>query len=108
MPEQLFLDTVYIQALLNRNDQYHEKDKQLSLRVRAASRVLITEAVLLEIGNALSPVEHRKTAVTFFNGCYNNVNTSLQVIPVDGALLRRSLRLFESRPDKNWSLTDSI
>jgi len=68
--------------------------------VRAASRVLITEAVLLEIGKALSSIDHRKKAVTFLNSCYENVNKNLHIVSVDTDLLRRSLKLFEDRPDK--------
>jgi hypothetical protein len=37
--ERLFLDTVFIQALLNRHDQYHLVAKAFLLRVRVASAV---------------------------------------------------------------------
>jgi len=108
MSEQLLLDTVYVLALLNRNDQHHKKALQLQPRVRAASRVFITEAVLLEIGNSLSPVEHRKAAAKFISSCYDNVNNNLHVVPIDTELIRRSLKLFDNRPDKTWTVTDYI
>lgn len=34
--ERLFLDTVFIQAVLNKNDQYHHQAKALFPRVRSA------------------------------------------------------------------------
>jgi hypothetical protein len=37
--ERLFLDTAFIQALLNPNDEYHPQAKQLFPRVRSASEV---------------------------------------------------------------------
>ncbi len=52
--ERLFLDTAFIQALLNPRDDYHNQAKQLFPRVRAASEIWITEAIFLEVGNALS------------------------------------------------------
>lgn len=52
--ERFLLDTVFVQALLNQRDQYHAKAKAFLPRVRDAAEVWITEAVLIEIGNALS------------------------------------------------------
>ena len=52
--ERIFLDTAFVQALLNRRDQYHSKVKSLMGRVREASEIWVTEAVLVEVGNALA------------------------------------------------------
>ena len=53
-PMRLFLDTAFVQALLNRNDQYHTIAKSRLSQLRAATEVWTTEASLVEIGNALS------------------------------------------------------
>lgn len=108
MSEPLFLDTTYVQALLNKKDQHHDKARELQARVRDASLVLITEAVLLEIGNALRAIDHRAAAVRFIKGCYGGATKNLQVVSTDTALIRRSLDLFDNRTDKEWSLTDCI
>jgi predicted nucleic acid-binding protein len=50
---RLFLDTAFVQALLNRNDQYHPIAKSRLSQLRAAPDVWTTEAILVEIGNAL-------------------------------------------------------
>ena len=52
--ERLFLDTAFIQALLNPRDNYHTQAKELFPRIRAASEVWITEAIFIEVGNALN------------------------------------------------------
>ena len=62
--ERLLLDTVFIQALLNHRDQYHAQARAFLPRVRAAAEVWITEAVLVEVGNALSAF-NRAAAVQF-------------------------------------------
>jgi uncharacterized protein len=54
MKVRLFLDTLFVQAILNPHDQYYQLAKRLIPLVRNASEVWITEAILLEVGNALS------------------------------------------------------
>ncbi len=54
MGDRLFLDTTFIQALLNPRDDYHNQAKELFPRIRAATEVWITEAIFVEVGNALS------------------------------------------------------
>jgi uncharacterized protein len=103
--DRLFIDTVFIQALLNRNDQYHQQAKAFLPRLRAASEVWVTEAVLIEVGNALSAT-NRTAAIQFIEQCYQTNN--IQVVPVDTQLLSRAIQLYQSRPDKTWGLTDCI
>ena len=103
--DRLLLDTVFIQALFNQRDQYHDRAIALLPRVQAAAEVWITEAVLTEIGNALSAV-NRVAAVQFIQQCYQTAN--IRVVSVDTELLTRALQLYEARPDKTWGLTDCI
>jgi predicted nucleic acid-binding protein len=100
--ERLFLDTVFIQALLNKNDQYHTQAKALLPRVKNAVEVWVTEAVLIEVGNALSAV-NRTASVQFINQCYQT--DDIKVVSVDSSLLMRALELYHSRQDKNWGLS---
>lgn len=102
---RLLLDTVFIQALLNRRDQYHAQAKAFLPQVRVALEVWVTEAVLIEVGNALSAV-NRTAAVQFIEQCYHTPN--LRVVTVDPLLLTSALQLYHERPDKTWGLTDCI
>lgn len=101
----LFLDTVFIQATLNRRDQYHQQAQLILPRVRAAREVWTTEAILIEVGNAMSGF-NRQAAAAFIRQCYQTAN--LRVIAVDWPLLERALTLYETREDKRWGLTDCI
>ena len=103
--ERLLLDTVFIQALLNHRDQYHAQARAFLPRVRAAAEVWITEAVLVEVGNALSAF-NRAAAVQFIEQCYYTAN--MHVVNVDTPLLTRALQLYRDRSDKAWGLTDCI
>lgn len=103
--DRLFLDTAFIQALLNPRDDYHTVAKALFPRVRNAQEAWITEAILTEVGNALS-ASNRNAAIKFINQCYQTDN--IRVVSINPLLFRQSLDLYSSRPDKNWGLTDCI
>ena len=103
--DRLLLDTVFIQALLNRNDQYHKVAKAILPQVRSAAQVWVTEAVLVEAANGLSSYD-REGVARFIDRCYRTAN--LRVVGVDTSLLSRALTLYRKRLDKEWSLTDCI
>lgn len=102
---RLFLDTFFVQALLNVKDAHHERASALLPKVEEAVEVVVTEAVLTEIGNALSGTG-RQLAAAFIRRCYAEPN--ITVVSVDTSLLLRALELYESRSDKEWGLTDCI
>jgi uncharacterized protein len=103
--ERLFLDTAFIQALLNPRDDYHQQAKRLFPRVRAAAEVWITEAILVEVGNALGSL-NRNGAVQFIQQCYSTDN--IKVVSVNTTLLMQAIALYQARADKSWGLTDCI
>jgi len=103
--KRLFLDTAYVLALLNPNDIYHKKAKALLPSIHLAQEVWITEAVLIEIGNALAR-SNRSAAVAFINSCYTTPN--INVVSMDSLLLQRAIELYNNREDKEWGLTDCI
>lgn len=103
--ERLFLDTAFIQALLNKRDQYHLQALTLLPRVKNAAEVWTTEAILMEVGNALSSF-NRQQVVNFIKQCYETQN--IKVVNISPQLFRQGLTLYESRLDKNWGLVDCI
>lgn len=53
MPNRIFVDTVFVIALINLRDQYHQQATELADALEGYP-LLTTDAVLLEIGNALA------------------------------------------------------
>ena len=53
MPNRIFIDTLFVIALINRRDQYHQQALDLAEQFEGAL-LLVTDAVLLEIGNTLA------------------------------------------------------
>lgn len=102
---RIFLDTAFVQALLNEKDEFHNKAKSLAHHLREAKEVWITEAVLTEIGNALSKID-RKRAVTFIKNCYETPNIFVVQVVMD--LFSKALALYEKYDDKEWGMTDCI
>ncbi len=61
MKNQIFADTLFIVALTNRHDQYHDLALELSVQFEGFP-LLVTDAVLLEVANALVR-NHKQEAV---------------------------------------------
>ena len=104
-PERFLLDTVFIQAMLNERDAFHQQAMAFLPRVLNANEVWITDAVLIEVGDGLSAI-NRPAAVEFIQECYHTPN--IHVVPIDRPLLNLALTLYQNRPDKIWGLTDCI
>ncbi|ACB51810.1 MULTISPECIES: type II toxin-antitoxin system VapC family toxin [Cyanophyceae] len=103
--DRFFLDTVFIQAILNSRDQYHQLAKEFLPRVRNAKEVWITEAIFMEVGNALSNYNRQKVSA-FIQQCYSTDNIS--VVNITPQLFQEGLTLYGSRQDKYWGLVDCI
>ena len=98
------IDTSFVIALFNRQDQHHAKALALVPLVER-SKTWVTEAVLIEIGDGMSRA-NRTVAEAFIQRCYDAPET--EVIPLDTGLIRRGLALYRDRPDKTWGLTDCL
>ena len=107
---RLFLDTYYVQALLNSKDPHHQRARALLPKVKRAGEVVTTAAVLLKVGNALSGTPRlRKLAAASSGDCtmkYDEENA--RIVSVDTRLFTRGLEIYENREDKEWGLTDCI
>jgi predicted nucleic acid-binding protein len=95
--DRVLLDTFYVQAILNPDDAYHARAIALAPRIEAAAEVIVTEAVLIEVGDALSEKD-RSAATAFICACYGTPN--ITVVPLTSELLARSLALYDGRSDK--------
>jgi predicted nucleic acid-binding protein len=100
----IFIDTGYILALVNTADQYHQQARTAASLV--APPFVTTEAVLTEVGNALAKVRWRQLGVTTLKAL--RTDTNIEIIPVDTILFDHAVRLYSSRSDKEWGLTDCI
>ena len=56
---ELLIDTSYAVALVSTGDQYHEAAQQLAAHIRLRFRLVVTQAVCLEIGSSLASSRNR-------------------------------------------------
>ena len=95
-----FADTFYFLALLNRNDHAHAAAKTAS----TGSKLLTTELVLMEVGDAMCELAKRPSFVGLVETLRSDTN--VEILPATSELFQRGLDLFNRRPDKEWSMTD--
>ena len=104
---ELFLDASYLIALAVPADEHHAKANALLESTAASSRLLVTtQAVLFEVGDALSRPRHRVAAVRLLKAL--EADPKVVIVRVEPGLYARALELFEQRADKDWSLTDCL
>lgn len=104
MPESAFVDTGYILALVNENDQHHAEALALSEQFDGQP-IIVTDAVLLEIGNALSRMD-RHAAVQIIQDLRELPGVT--VVNLTPELFESGFDLYRRHTDKHWGLVDCV
>jgi predicted nucleic acid-binding protein len=99
-----FADTYFFLALLDTREPRHQ-DALLAAR-DPSLRIVTSEWVLVEFGNAYSHPADRPDFVATYQSLLNHPRVT--IVPADSQLLQRGVDLFEQRPDKEWSLVDCL
>jgi uncharacterized protein len=100
----LFADTFYFLALVSPNDAAHRRATSFTLRLDGG---LVTHAwSVTELADALANSPGRAA----FHAVFDSLRTDpcVTIVPPSAELFDAGLRLYLSRPDKHWSLTDCI
>lgn len=97
----VFADTFFYLALLNDDDPAHERAAAES---RSGRRIVTSEFILLELGNACARVEDHRDFLTLVKAMRET--SRITIVPLSSELLTRAMDLMSERPDKDWSITD--
>ena len=100
----VFADAFYFVGLVNRADQHHDRIVAAARQLR--EDVLTTEWVLAEFADALAESSSRRLVPQFIRALEQD--PKVRIICAGSDLFQRGLRLYEERPDKEWSLTDCL
>jgi predicted nucleic acid-binding protein len=100
----VFVDTSFIVALVNKNDQNHRLALDLSSQL-SGQGLVTTDAILLEIGNALSRNFKRESVEIIEDFLTSD---DVHVIHLHPPLFRKAFELYKSRSDKLWGLIDCV
>ncbi len=99
-----FIDTCFLIALINEKDQYHQTALKLS-HIIENHPVVITDSILLEMGNALAK-NFRKEAIQLFNYIKNSPEVNL--INLNETIFQKACQLYALHQDKTWGLVDCV
>lgn len=100
----IFADTFFYAALLNKRDASHAAAVKRSAGMNQT--VVTTAWVLTELCDGMTTEFQRRTGMKLVRMLQTNPN--LRLIQANQQLFEDGLSLFESRPDKEWSLSDCI
>jgi uncharacterized protein len=104
---EVFLDTSFAIALSSATDQNHLQAVKLANQIESnKTRLVTTQAILLEIGNALSKQRYRAAAIELLASL--ETDPSIEVVMLTNSLYRSAFNLFKQRTDKEWGLVDCI
>jgi uncharacterized protein len=104
---EVFLDTSFAIALSSITDQNHVKAVELAGQLETNKTHLVTtQAILLEIGNALSKQRYRASAIQLLESLETDSNVA--VLRLSDSLYKSAFELYKQREDKEWGLVDCI
>ncbi|MFM6253122.1 MAG: type II toxin-antitoxin system VapC family toxin, partial [Dolichospermum sp.] len=104
---EVFLDTSFAIALSSVTDQKHARAVELANQIETNRTLLVTtQAILLEIGNALSKQRYRASAIQLLESLETDPN--VEVVLLTNSLYQVAFNLFKQREDKEWGLVDCI
>ena len=98
MKNTIFVDSVFIIAAINRRDEYHAKAVQLAKQFQGYP-TLVTDAVLLEVGNALSR-NHKEEAIRVIERFISAEEA--QIVHLTPRLFEQAFSLYKSYQDMGY------
>jgi len=101
---EIFLDSSYVIALVNKKDQYHEQASEMA-RGLGDYPLVTTDAVLLEVGNGLAR-NFKTEAIAVIEEFLHS--DEVRIISVDTQLFQKGFDLYKAYQDKAWGLVDCI
>jgi uncharacterized protein len=101
---KIFVDTLFVVALINQRDQYHQKAYELAEKLDRYS-LLTTDAVLLEIGNALAR-SYKDESVEIIEHFFSS--DEVEIVRITPQLFEQAFTLYKTYQDKAWGLVDCI
>ncbi len=106
MPRRtVLLDTSFILALENKDDPHHARAKALDRELLENQGILLFHwGILFEILDGYARVSRRAKGLQLLAKFESE--QGYRLCPITEPLLQEALKLYRTRPDKDWGLTD--
>lgn len=98
------MDTSFILALQDRRDQYHTQAQDLAARYEGIA-LLLTDAILLEVGNALAR-GHKAEAAALIDELI--ASDEVEIVSLTPPLFAEAFAYYKAHQDKEWGLIDCL
>lgn len=92
MSDRVFVDTLFVIALINQRDAYHARASELA-DLYDGQPVLTTDVVLLEIGNALAR-NFKQQAVEVIDGFLTS-SEEVEIVRLNPQLFEKAYALYK-------------
>ena len=102
--KRVFADSFYFFALLNQKDQSHKAVVEWTKSF--TGQLMTTEWVMLELADGLAYSPGRSSLHRTRQGILESPHH--QLVSLEMQMYEEGLRLYSSRADKEWSLTDCL
>lgn len=104
MSNKVFVDTLFVVALINQRDAYHAKASELA-DLYDGQPLLTTDVVLLEIGNALAR-NFKQQAIEVIDSFLTS--SEVEIVRLTPQLFEQAYLLYKRYQDKEWGLLDCV
>lgn len=101
---RVFAHTYFYLALFNTRDAHHRR--VVEFMTGFSGGVVTTQWVLTEVADAFASIRQRRQLQAKFQVLAEDPETD--IVEASPELFEKGLDLYNSRPDKFWSLTDCI
>ncbi len=103
----VFLDASGIIALLNKSDSLHVRAKCAFSPFKSPEyRLLTTDLILIEVGNALSDPRFKQSVTTYINSL--QTSNKVKIVYTQKTDFDSGLERYSQYADKDWGLVDCI
>lgn len=103
----IFIDTSGWIALVNLSDSLNRKAAQVyAEKYKEGNRFVTHQGIILEVGNSLSGIHLRQTAIGLKEKIENS--SRIEEIEINNELYQTAWKLYAERLDKNWGIVDCI
>jgi len=104
---KVFIDTAAWLALVNKNDEFHKKAKEVRENLlKEKVNFVTTNQIIIEVANTLSKSRFKKAVVKLTESIKKSKN--INVIFIDEEIYTQAWERYKNRDDKEWSFTDCI
>ncbi len=102
---EIFADSGYWIAVLDRDDELHERARSVTGRL-ASCRTVTTQMVLAEFLNFMGRAGEPKRKLASLMVERLESNPNVEIVPQTDAQFRAAVERYVARSDQRWSLTD--